>query len=363
MQSEKNQLSILLVEDDDDHADLLEEQLRSVRGLRKPQFCRSATLEAAKNELLNQEFSVILLDLGLPDSGEKHPLEIVNELAPQTPIIVITALNDEQTSDEAIQSGAQDYITKETMTGDLVYRSIRYAIERKQKLIELQRQNEDLSAFARAASHDLRSPLGNLKSIGNMLAEEIPEPHDPTIEELLQLHGKVANRLETLISDILRFSRLGAKAIQAEEFTLSAAVADVRELLRQNIEVSEATIVEDNSLPVFADKGLTVTILQNLIGNSIKYVRDHKPEIAINSKKEGRWITTCVKDNGIGIPTDCLSKIFAPLQRAVAGSEFEGSGLGLATVKRLVEAHTGRVWVESTEGEGSSFYFTLPAPS
>lgn len=366
MQSDHTNLSILLVEDDEDHADILEGHLRGVRGLRKPHFVRVPSLIQAKDALESNEFSVILLDLGLPDSNDRNndsegPVATIDQWAPRTPIIVITALNDEATSDKAIQKGAQDYLTKETISGELVYRSIRYAIERKKQLIELERQNEDLAAFARAASHDLRSPLGNLRSIGQMLTEEIPEPRADMIDELLTMHEQVAMRLETLISDILRFSRLGAKAIKPELFPLNDAVDDVRQLLKTELQEREAELHADNLLDVFADRGLTVTVLQNLIGNGIKYVRDKKPVVTISTVKDGRFVRIAVADNGIGIPEDCLSKIFQPLQRAVAGSEFEGSGLGLATVKRVVGEHGGRVWVKSTEGDGATFFFTLPA--
>jgi PAS domain S-box-containing protein len=226
---------------------------------------------------------------------------------------------------------------------------------------ELERSNEDLSQFAYIASHDLRSPLNTVASLTELLARNYGDKLGEGNKLLVHVND-AAKRMAKLIEDLLIYATASTNGEQTKEPVdanrqLGAAV----ENLRAAIADSGAEIIHEDLPGVEVDGLSLVQIFQNLIGNAIRYRSDKAPRIRIAAMAaDDKWLFSC-RDNGIGIAPKYHAQIFEPFKR-LHGSELPGSGIGLALCKKLVERYRGRIWVESTENEGATFYFTLPRP-
>jgi light-regulated signal transduction histidine kinase (bacteriophytochrome) len=232
--------------------------------------------------------------------------------------------------------------------------------ELEQKSQDLARSNVELEQFGSAVSHDLKEPLLaitiNLTLLKKRYEGKIGSETDTFIDETID----EAKQMQTLISDMLSYSRVGASA---KPFVLTDFTAILNRLLanlRIPLEQSGAVVTHDPLPEVMADPIQLSQLLQNLIGNAIKFRGENKPLIHISAKrKEKEWVLS-VSDNGIGIPAEYTEKIFEMFQRLHNKKEYPGTGIGLATCKKIVERHGGCIWVESNPGRGSTFYFTLP---
>ena len=224
---------------------------------------------------------------------------------------------------------------------------------------ELRRSNEDLSQFGYVASHDLRSPLKTVTMFSQLLERKYGDTLGDGKELLAQI-TTATKRMASLIDDLLRFSTISS----TREYTTSLVDATrclqtAIDNLRSSIDESGA-VVEYGALPqVPIDETSLVQLFQNLIGNSIRYRSERSPRIVISAvEHEGFWRFSC-RDNGIGIAPEYTGRIFEPFKR-LHGPEVPGSGIGLAVCKKVAQRYGGEIWVESTVGEGSTFYFTLP---
>tara|TARA_R110002095_G_scaffold147250_1_gene127385 strand:- start:4186 stop:5295 length:1110 start_codon:yes stop_codon:yes gene_type:complete len=354
------ELKVLLVESQPDHATFFIDQFNKTDSARNIRVIRVTSVTEAQTCLKTQSFSVLFLDLNLSETSAIESLTLIQKMTPTTPVITLATVDDETLSKAVIEKGAQDYLIKGELTGPILSRTIRHAIERKIQLIRLTLQNENLQAFAHAASHDLKAPLGNIKTISQIVLEEAGSHLEYPVLEMLRSLPLIANRLKKLIDDLLRFSTLGQNSLQQHRISLHSSIKTACEFLEAELSKQNATVNIGSLNHVYADESLMTTVFQNLIGNACKYVKDVAPVICINTKMEGRFVVTMVRDNGIGIPEKEQQRIFDPLTRAVNASDYEGTGLGLSIVKRIIEAHQGQVWVESTPGKGSTFFFTVP---
>lgn len=356
-------LNILLIEENPTHATLIIDQLNEVNTTKKSTITHVRSVTDAQNFLRSEAFSVLVLALDTSVTPSLESLIQILKSSPITPVIALDTIDNQDLSREAIQKGAQDYLIKAELTGWMLYRTIRHAIERKKQLMRLTLQNENLQAFARAASHDLKAPLGNIKTISQIVIEEAGSYIEYPVLEMLRSLPSIANRLKKLIDDLLRFSLLGQKSLQLDQVSLQSSINIACEFLEEQLRNQNATINVKQLDHVYADAALMTTVFQNLIGNACKYVKDVAPVICISTKTVGRFVVTMVQDNGIGIPKKEQRRIFDPLTRAANSSDYEGTGLGLSIVKRIIEAHQGQIWVESAPGEGSTFFFTIPQPN
>lgn len=225
----------------------------------------------------------------------------------------------------------------------------------------LKRSNEELEQFAYVSSHDLQEPLRMVTSYLQLLERTHGGTLDDDAREYIDFAVDGAKRMSQLIKDLLAYSRVTTKANPLEPVETGQIVDQAIANLQAAMDDAEAT-VESGDLPlIIADEMQMLSLFQNLIGNAVKY-RDPNchPEIRINAEKKGREWLFSVKDNGIGIEPEYLERIFVIFQRLHQRHEYEGTGIGLAVCKRIVERHGGTIWVESEAGRGSTFYFTLP---
>ncbi|MCC5640307.1 PAS domain S-box protein [Nostoc sp. CHAB 5844] len=274
-----------------------------------------------------------------------------------------TDITDRKVAEEALQQAkAELEIKVQERTAEL------------QKLNEeLRNSNQELEQFAYVASHDLQEPLRAVTGYSQLLVEEYRERLDESAQEYLDYIIDGAKRMQQLIQDLLAYSRVGTRG---REFTLTDCNAFLMEVL-SNLHVaiaeSHAMITYDPLPNLLADKTQLVQLFQNLIGNAIKFRRkDVPPQIHISAVEEQRrrgaeeeyltqhyvWLFS-VQDNGIGIKSQYLSRIFEIFRRLHTRREFPGTGIGLAICKKIVERHNGCIWAESQPGVGTTFYFTL----
>jgi PAS domain S-box-containing protein len=224
---------------------------------------------------------------------------------------------------------------------------------------ELLRSNRELEQFAYVASHDLQEPLRMVSSFTQLLQLRYGEKLDDDAREFIRYAVEGASRMQNLINDLLDFSRISTRPGRLRNVEMNKAVDLTLYNLKFNIDQRSAVITRDDLPSVLADDSQVIQLLTNLIGNSIKFC-ENEPRIHVSSKVSGDQYVFSVKDNGIGIDPCYFEKIFMVFQRLMPKEKYEGTGIGLAICKRIVERHGGKIWVESDPGNGSEFFFSLP---
>ena len=225
---------------------------------------------------------------------------------------------------------------------------------------ELARSNEELQQFAYVASHDLQEPLRMVASYLQLLEKRYKNNLDDDAKEFINYAVDGATRMKALINDLLTYSRVGTHGKLFEPVDCEKIFNRTLANLETKIVESGAVITYDPMPEVIADEGQIVQLFQNLMSNAIKFRGDKTPEIHVGAKRTGREWQFCVRDNGIGIAPEFIDRIFVLFQRLHTIDEYEGTGIGLAICKKVVERHGGRIWVESQPGRGATFYFTIP---
>lgn len=237
----------------------------------------------------------------------------------------------------------------------------RWEIDLARKTTDLQRSNAELEAFAYVASHDLRQPLRMVSSFLTLLERRLEGTLDDEASEYLNFARDGAHRMDRLIIDLLEYSRVGRVNKGMTEVPLSDAMDDAMANLRLAISDNGATVTIPDDLPtVWGNSDELTRLLQNLIGNALKYRGEAAPVIKITCGQDASGWRFAVQDNGIGIAPEFHQKIFGLFQRLHSGDKYEGTGIGLAVCRKIIERHGGKLWVESDGGNGSTFLFTLP---
>ncbi len=225
----------------------------------------------------------------------------------------------------------------------------------------LKQSNQELEQFAYVASHDLQEPLRMVVSYLQLLERRYSKELDETANEFIDFAVDGAMRMQKLIQDLLSYSRISTAGKSFEKVDLKTVMEHVVLNLQVIIEEKKANVKISDMPKVCGDDVQLERLLQNLIGNGLKYCQDDvTPEITVQSKKNDNEWQISVSDNGIGIPDNQYERIFQIFQRLHSRDEYSGTGIGLSSCKKIVERHEGRIWVESQEGKGSTFYFTLP---
>jgi PAS domain S-box-containing protein len=227
---------------------------------------------------------------------------------------------------------------------------------------QLQRSNAELEQFAYVASHDLRQPLRMISSYLGLIERRLAGQCDDSLREFMGYALGGARRLDRLITDLLEYSRIGRLRQPAEAVSLDEAVEDSLLDLQPAIADAEAAVTVAEGLPVIMGHRTELTrLFLNLIGNAVKYRAEHrKPVVRVGWRDGGGEWVVWVSDNGIGIGADDHQRAFAVFQRLVAPDRYEGTGIGLAVCKKIVEHHGGRIWIESEPGQGTTFLIALP---
>jgi light-regulated signal transduction histidine kinase (bacteriophytochrome) len=229
-----------------------------------------------------------------------------------------------------------------------------------QQAAELERSNADLEQFAYAASHDLQEPLRNISSCMQMLERWYKDSLGNEGRQLIAYAVESANRMKDLINDLLIYSRVGARGKEFQETDTARVVDSAVANLRLAIIESGAMITRDDLPRILADDILLVQVFQNLISNAVKFRGRDDLQIHVSAEQRDGECVFSIRDNGIGIEPEFFERIFLIFQRLHTRAEYPGTGIGLALVKRILDHHGGKIWVESEYGKGSTFFFTIP---
>ncbi|MCU7492460.1 MAG: PAS domain S-box protein [Ignavibacteria bacterium] len=230
----------------------------------------------------------------------------------------------------------------------------------KTTLRNLERSNRELEQFAYIASHDLQEPLRMVSNFARLLAQRYQDHLDEKANEFITFMIDGTKRMQNLISDLLQYARLTTKAQPFVATDMNQIMDYVAADLRMAIDEKNAYLNYDRLPEINADPIQMRQLMQNLVANAIKFKGDRDPEICVEAcSNENEWVF-CVRDNGIGIAPEYHDRIFIIFQRLHEREKYAGTGIGLALCKKIVERHGGRIWLESEEGHGASFYFTIP---
>ncbi|MBD2414942.1 hybrid sensor histidine kinase/response regulator [Nostoc calcicola FACHB-389] len=377
-------VKILLIEDNLASARLLQEFLMQAQS-QEFNLVHVKRLGEALQELSQCNYDVILLDLTLPDSEGLSSLPPLISQAPSTPIVVLTNTNDEELAIEAVRQGAQDYLVKRQVNVDVLVRSLRYAIERKQVLESLRTVNQTLqirveertaelvkakelnqfkSEFVSMLSHDIRNPLNTI-----LLAAGLLQNHDEKLTKEkkfnhLQMIRSAIKNMAQLLDEVTFIGKADSGRLRCELVCL-----DLEAFCRQLINEAQLTANDKHLSLMFAsfgqlgealwDESLLRHILGNLLSNAIKYsLPGGMVRFELIGQEEA--VIFRVQDWGIGIPEENQKRLFEPFRRADNVGNIPGTGLGLAIAKKCVEAHGGEIVVNSQVGVGTTFTVTLP---
>jgi len=330
------------------------------------------TAEEFTSRIRTTSYDLILADYNLPQWKGTEALDILCRENLDVPLIVVTGYLGEENAVEYIKQGAADCVLKDRLAR--LPTSVCRALEEKrlrdqrrrseealaQKVAELARSNAELEQFAYVASHDLQEPLRMIANYTQLLAERYRDKLDEQADKYIGYSVDGAVRMQALIQDLLKFSRVGRAEIEPRTTDCRAVVEQAMKNLQVAVEES-GTVVNWNGLPtVTADPAQLTQVFQNLIANAIKFHGLGAPVIQIDSEeKDHAWVLT-VSDNGIGIPVENWQDIFVIFRRLHTRAQYAGNGIGLSICKKIIERHGGKIWIEAQAKPGSCFKFTLP---
>lgn len=365
---------ILIVDDKPENLLALEVILRDL----DVELIRATSGNEALRTTLYHDFALALLDIQMPEMDGYELASILREeeKTARLPFIFISAVytgyNDVF---RGYEQGAFSYITK-PFQPEILINKVKFFIEKhqqeialyqlnedlKEKNIDLEVINRDLESFTYSVTHDLRAPLRAIHGYAEILQSGYGDGLDDRGKQFLQKVLGNAERMEDLIEKMLAFSRLGRRKLNREPIDMNELVQEALDEVRTGISYKVPALEIGHLFPARGDRELIRQVVVNLVSNAFKYSsKQEAAVIEIGARQQDDELIFYVKDNGVGFDMAHIDKLFAVFQRLHSFSEFEGTGVGLAIVERIISHHGGRVWAESEPGKGATFSFSLPA--
>ncbi|MDN3581790.1 sensor histidine kinase [Mucilaginibacter flavus] len=336
-----------------------------------PQYeCDVTTSIAELREQVGlKDYDLIVSDFNLPDGTAFDSIAIAT--AADIPIVIVTAQGSEKTAVELMKAGAADYLIKDKNMGEhmLILPSIVKSVLNFKKqetynsdLLEMLRlKNQDLERFAHIIAHDLRSPIASAVLLIDTL-QILGEDLSPDLQETMNMLTEVSHNMTNTIEGIYQYTVMDSQADAFVKVDMTKAAEEALQNLQNKVNECGAIVKIETMPQMEANYVQMVQLFQNLMGNGIKYRGNKTPELTVRSFKQGDEQVFAISDNGIGIAKENHKKIFEIFSRLHnSASEYEGVGMGLTIVKRILERHNGRIWVESDLGMGTTFFFGLKA--
>jgi signal transduction histidine kinase len=368
-------IHVLVIDDDEDDFILVRDTLRDITGIRYVVVW--ANNVAVAHEILQAADTIVDVCLLDYDLGSTTGLEFLKDALthyPHLPFILLTGYNNRDIDVQAMQQGISDYLPKAQLNASLLERTIRYSIERGRTLLKLQQnaeeleaKNRELDAYTHMIAHSLRSPLGLFTANAGLIRLNDKDRLAPDSLEMLDEIETQAMKLANIISQLLVLARVRDAAEMITEVEMSPLIATVCKRFDHLIRERQVQLeISDELLPVMGHEAWIEEVLSNLISNALKYLGadNLSPKVTIRSYLEDSHVVYEVIDNGIGIDLKNDKYVFEMFSRIKSKetAEVDGTGIGLSVVRRLIEKMNGQVGVRSQLGEGSTFWFMLPAP-
>jgi PAS domain S-box-containing protein len=371
--SERKKLEVLMAESEEKFRTLAEQSLIAIAIIQDDVF-----------KYINKGMEV-LTGYSRREMEKWAPYEIMNTVAPDFRDLVASQIKKKQAGDRDVMNvyefkltakdGAKKWVNiysktitfggeKAILVSLADISEIKETHEKLEKTIDkLKNSNDELEKFAYATSHDLQEPLRMVSNYLQLLKSKYREKLDAEADIYIDTAVRGAIRMSELIRGILDLSRIRSVEMNFQRVDTGDIVNEAIKMLDAKIKETGAQIVIGKMAEIQADRTRMLQLFMNLIGNAVKFsAKAEKPRVEISCANNGAFWKFCVKDNGVGISAKYFSRIFVAFQTLYSKDEYEGSGIGLATCKKIVEYHNGRIWVESEEGKGASFYFTIGEP-
>lgn len=355
-------LTILMVDDNPADAEAVRRALGKLQDL-DIELCHCLTAEEGLETLSRLDVCCVFLDHLLGSTTGLEVLEEIRAAENDVPVIVLTGQGDEKIAVEAMKLGAQDYIPKGRVTPQALRRILFTSLERVSLQRKIAERREELEILGYTTARSLRQPLAGMTEGIDRLREELATGELQQADEHLDALVVRIDEMSLIIQEVLEYTRSGHSADPFAEFELGAVVDEVvREISMQLTEIGAE--IETGHLPrVRGDRSGIRHVLSNLLTNAIAFRSEAPPCIRVYAHLEHDYWYVTVEDNGIGIEAKDYDLVFRPLTRLNPAVRHRGHGIGLASCKKIIEQHEGRIWVQSQPGRGAAFRFTLPAPS
>lgn len=349
-------LNILLIDDDAGDRKLMQRLLKQPHpGARIIEAASGANALAHTD----QPVDVIFLDYLLPDGTGLDLITRLTEAWPRAVLFMTTGHGDEEIAKSVILAGASDYVPKSSLSAEALKRMIANGLKVAEMRWRLQEQQNELRLFSDVLIHDMRAPLRAIKFLSDQILEEYEDGDLDEVARQFELMKKSVNRTSELIERLASHINPHSTG-RAERVTVESLFDSLRAVLAQDLAESGARIDWDaGGLSVLCFPPDIVQLLQNLIGNAIKYSGGKTLEISVAAEAAKPGLMISVSDNGIGVPPEYRDKIFEPFKRLQRGSEQPGTGLGLATCAKIAKRHMGVIWCDPQTETGTTIRFTL----
>jgi len=321
-----------------------------------------------------RSFDLLLADLQMPGTNGIDLMKSAQLVDPTLVAVIMTGHGALETAVAAMKAGALDYIQKPiklatalpVLERALAVRQLRIEKKRleenvRERTEELKIANRELEAFSYSVSHDLRAPLRAVSTFTQVLLSDHVGPLNEEGRRLLQNVNAGAAHMDRLITDLLRLSQLNRQALHRQPQRFAEVVRSIIDGMASERAGRDIEFVVADFPTWKVDPGLMQQVFVNLISNAIKFTREREHAcIEVGYRMDGSTLVCFVKDNGVGFNMKYMNKLFGVFQRLHSADQFEGTGVGLSIVRRIVERHGGKVWVDGGQDQGATFYFSLP---
>ena len=363
-------LSLLIVDDEPASMRALCDTLE-YEGYQTYGYTSAADALAAMRE---RSFDLLLADLQMPGTNGIDLMKSAQLVDPTLVAVIMTGHGALETAVAAMKAGALDYIQKPiklatalpVLERALAVRQLRIEKKRLEESVrerteELKIANRELEAFSYSVSHDLRAPLRAVAVFTQTLLSEHVGALNDEGKRLLQNVNAGAAHMDRLITDLLRLSQLNRQALHRQPVRFGELVQRVIDGMAEQRTGRDIEFVIADFPTWQVDPGLMQQVFVNLISNAVKFTRERpRARVEIGYRMDGNTLVCFVKDNGVGFNLKYMNKLFGVFQRLHSADQFEGTGVGLSIVRRIVERHGGKVWVDGAQDQGATFYFSLP---
>ncbi len=350
-------IKVLIIDDNLDDRRLCRRCLSADKTGKEFQFLEAGSGELGVTLVESHIPDCVLLDYSLPGRDGIEVLKEIRDQYPYMPVVMLTGLGNESIAVQIMKEGAQDYVVKSDISEHSLPKLVLGAIEWCQMQKRIEDQRDSLAVFTRALAHDLQEPIRAIQSFLG-LALGVPELPQ-TARRYLEYIEKASSNMEQLVQTVHSYTMLDGEELHLSVCNTQHIISDVLANLTKTLEEKKARITFGALPNVYANETHLKQLFQNLIHNAVQYCDKEYACIKIGVEDQNNYNVFFVQDNGPGIEEKNLNKIFAPFTRLIQQQQ-KGAGIGLATCKKIVESHGGKIWCTSQESEGATFYFSLP---